>query len=85
MKIKTINKSIFFSFILILSFSENLLGKQINDECSWKNKNSIPCLIINKSSPNSNHLSTEISPSIIPKEKSYLLEVNYTVQNVNLK
>ena len=28
---------------------------------------------------------TGINQSIIPKEKSYLLEVNYTVQNVNLK
>ena len=87
MKIKTINKSIFFSFILILSFSENLLGKQINDECSWKNKNSIPCLIINKSSPNSNHLSTEISPSIIITkkeiEKYNLIDLNKVMNFAN--
>ena len=69
MKIITINKSIFFYLLLILSFSENLLGKQIDDKCSWKNKNSIPCLIINKSSPNSNYLSTEINPTIIITKK----------------
>ena len=70
-EINIISKKIFFFFIIFFfAKSGHSEINQNNKECNWDIKDKIPCLVINKSAPNTSFFSKKIYPvEIISKEK----------------